>query len=81
MFNVIFLWLCFRGTLKVAEVESRFKDISVEDFVKHLGKFGFNLKWKQVNNEYFYLFDFNKISKAKKKSPEFSLKPCLYKKR
>ena len=71
----------FRGTLKVAEVESRFKDVQVEEFISNLEKFGFKLKWKDLSHTYFYLMDFKKVDKAKKKAPEFSLKPCIYKKR
>ena len=67
--------------MKIAEVVSRFKDLPIDDFVQIMTKYGFQLKWKDTNNEYFYLMDLKKESKGKKKAPELSLKPCLYKKR
>ena len=69
--------------LKVAEVESRFTgQVSLDDFVAHVQKMGFKLKSKDLSHEYFYLLDFVKVGKSKlKKTPDFSLKPCIYKKR
>ena len=70
------------GVLKVAEVESRFEgDTGVRDFIESVEKMGFGLKWKDLNKEYFNLFDFKKNKQNKKKTPEFELKPCIYKKR
>lgn len=74
------------GTLKIAELESRFRgseEISVDKLVTNLGKFGFQLASKDLKKEYFYFLDFKKISevKKKKKLPELVLKACIYKKR
>ena len=70
-----------RGILKVAEVESRFQDFPVEQFTSAVERCGFKLKLKDLSNKYFYIFDFTKTDECKKKIPEFSLKPCYYKKR
>ena len=71
------------GTMKIAEVESRFTgEVSVDKFVSIVEKLGFKLKWKDLKHDYFYLMDFKKVGPAKmKKVSEFNLKPCLYKKR
>jgi len=71
------------GIFKIAEVESRFDgDGAIKSFVEFCEKSGFNLKWKDLKKEYFYLFDFKKISKFhKKKVIGVTLKPCLYKRR
>lgn len=70
------------GTMKIAEVASRFRDLPMDEFVPLVEKFGFSLKWKDANShEYFYLADFKKTAFAKKKVPEICLKPCVYKKR
>ena len=78
---IIFYYLIFSGTMKIAEVVSRFKDLPLEDFVKTVAKFGFTMKFKDTNNDFFYLVDFKKVADCKKKPPEFKLKPCVYKKR
>ena len=71
------------GVLKVAEVESRFEgELGVQNFVQFAEKSGFSLKWKDLKKDYFNLFDFKKTSKFnKKKIPDMTLKPCVYKKR
>jgi len=69
------------GILKVAEVESRFQDLPVDQFTSAVERCGFKLKLKDLSNKYFYLFDFTKTDECKKKVPEFALKPCYYKKR
>jgi ribosomal RNA-processing protein 8 len=73
----------YRGLLKIAEVESRFED--VQTFIKNLEKFGFVNTWKNLSYNLFYFMDFKKEKcirkKIKKKLPELTLKPCLYKKR
>ena len=71
----------FRGIVKIAEVVSRFKDLSLEDFIQIMVKCGFQLKWKDTSSDYFYLMDFKKVKEMKFKVSDFSLKPCLYKKR
>ena len=60
---------------------SRFKDLSLEDFIQIMVKCGFQLKWKDTSNDYFYLMDFKKVKEMKSKVSDFSLKPCVYKKR
>lgn len=67
------------GLLKVAEVKSRFE--KVDDFLSCVQSCGFKLLDKDVSGEYFYYFNFKKISDAMKLGSQFSLKPCLYKKR
>jgi len=69
------------GTLKIAEVVSRFKDLNFEDFLQLIAKYGFQVQRKDTSNEFFYLVDLKKVAACKKKPPEFKLKPCLYKKR
>ncbi len=67
----------------MAEVESRFKDLTVDDFASAVSKFGFELKSKDVAQKFFVYLDFRKTGKAKKmKAPkELQLNPCWYKKR
>jgi len=65
----------------VAEVESRFQETTIDDFVLSASKFGFQLKWKDTSKDFFVLMDFKKVGQAKKKTPDLSLKPCYYKKR
>lgn len=67
------------GTLKVAEVKSRFEN--VDEFLQHVQSCGFQLLDKDVKGEYFYFFNFKKIADTTKYGNQFSLKPCLYKKR
>ena len=67
--------------MKVAEVASRFKDLSIDKFVDLVSQYGFKLKWKETKYEYFYLMDFKRTSEFKKKLPDLKLQPCLYKKR
>ncbi len=68
--------------MKIAEVESRFKDLSSSEFVGIVKKFGFSLSTsKEDDKKFFVHFDFKKTSKTKKKAPELQLKPCFYKKR
>lgn len=67
------------GILKVAEVKSRFD--KVDEFVQHVQGSGFKLMDKDVNGEFFYFFNFKKTGDAPKVGTQFSLKPCLYKKR
>jgi len=73
------------GTLKIAELESRFQgeDLSVDQFIQNVEKFGFNNSWKDLKKDFFYFIDFKKVTqvKKKKKLPELALKACLYKKR
>ena len=77
----LFFSLFFSGTLKIAEVVSRFKDLNFEDFLQLITKYGFQVQRKDTSNEFFYLVDLKKVAPCKKKPPEFKLKPCLYKKR
>jgi ribosomal RNA-processing protein 8 len=82
----LFFWISFfpyRGLLKIAEVESRFEDVTT--FIQNLEKFGFVNMWKNLSYNLFYFMDFKKekciSKKMKKKLPKITLKPCLYKKR
>jgi len=74
------------GTLKIAELESRFQGeaCSIDKFIESVEKFGFKNSWKDLKKDFFYFLDFKKVQGGKKKKgklPEIELKPCLYKKR
>ena len=74
--------LKLNGQLKIAEVSSRFEDIKV--FVEFVKKCGFELINKDLTHNLFYFINFKKthdVNSFNKKIPDFSLKPCLYKKR
>lgn len=69
-----------RGLLKIAEVASRFDNIKF--FTSNIEKCGFTLQNKDLSDKLFYFFTFKKTSDEKgEKVKNFSLKPCLYKKR
>lgn len=74
--------LKLNGVIKIAEVSSRFeKASSFVDFVK---KCGFELVNQDLTQKLFYFFSFKKthdVNSINKRLPNFSLKPCLYKKR
>lgn len=74
--------LKLNGLIKIAEVASRFEDIKVFiEFVEHCG---FELIHKDLNANLFYFLNFKKkhdVNSFNKKIPDYSLKPCLYKKR
>ncbi|XP_047498733.1 ribosomal RNA-processing protein 8-like [Penaeus chinensis] len=69
------------GVMKVAEVESRFTNLN--DFLSCVTRLGFHCTHKDVQQKYFYMFDFKKNRDCKKamEVPEIVLKPCMYKKR
>jgi len=74
------------GTLKIAELESRFKGeaCDINKFIESIEKFGFQNSWKDLQKDFFYFLDFKKVTDCKKKKgklPDIELKPCLYKKR
>lgn len=74
--------LKLNGILKIAEVSSRFEDIKV--FIDFVQKCGFDLVSKDLSHNLFYFLNFKKshdVNSFNKKIPDFSLKPCLYKKR
>lgn len=77
-------FICFitsRGHLKIAEIESRFDNVN--HFINNLKLCGFDLLSKDVTTKVFYFLNFKKsrsISDSKQ-IRNFSLKPCLYKKR
>jgi ribosomal RNA-processing protein 8 len=74
--------LKLNGQLKIAEVSSRFADIKV--FVEFVQKCGFELVNKDLTQDLFYFINFKKthdVNSFNKKIPDYSLKPCLYKKR
>lgn len=71
-----------RGLLKIAEVASRFDNIKY--FISNIEKCGFTLLNKDLNDKLFYFFTFKKsadTTQVADKAKNFSLKPCLYKKR
>lgn len=69
--------------LKIAEVESRFEDVN--GFLQSLSSFGFKATKTDLEHDLFYFMDLKKEreigKKGKKKLPQLTLKPCLYKKR
>lgn len=67
-----------RGHLKIAEIESRFDDVN--EFIRNVKGLGFDLITKDISTKVFYFLYFKKVKNVSK-SPKFSLKPCLYKKR
>jgi len=74
------------GTMKIAELESRFQgeeNNSVGTFIQNVEKYGFKLLSRDLKKDYFVFLDFKKVNdvKKKKKLPNLSLKACLYKKR
>lgn len=71
------------GILKIAEIESRFEEVSIDDFVSVLKKYGFKLTWRNLDHNLFYFLDFvkEKNLKQKNKLPTLTLKACRYKKR
>lgn len=78
---MIFHFVDFRGLLKIAEVESRFD--GAEAFVKGVEYCGFKKVRQDFSHNLFYFFDFKKALNVvnKKKIPDITLKPCMYKKR
>jgi ribosomal RNA-processing protein 8 len=74
--------LKLNGQIKIAEVSSRFEDIKV--FIDFVQKCGFELVSQDLNKNLFYFLNFKKVhdvNSINKKIPDYSLKPCLYKKR
>ena len=74
------------GTMKIAEVRSRFANIGTGSFITTVNQYGFKMMAdsREDNNKgYFLFFDFKKNHNCvnKKKLPELLLKPCIYKKR
>lgn len=70
------------GTLKIAEVESRFtSELKFQDVLR---KLGFKMEKKSKRNGYFLDFEFKKVADVNRKpnsDPSKILKPCLYKRR
>lgn len=74
--------LKMNGIVKIAEVSSRFEN--VDNFIDSIQQCGFELISKDLTDKLFYFFNFKKthdVNKFNKKISDFSLKPCLYKKR
>ncbi|XP_050067348.1 ribosomal RNA-processing protein 8 [Anopheles maculipalpis] len=70
------------GIMKIAEVSSRFDNVNV--FVSNVQRCGFKLENKDLKHSLFYFFNFKKertVLKGSTNTKQFSLKPCLYKKR
>lgn len=70
------------GLIKVAEVSSRFDKI--DTFTDFVQKCGFELISKDLTHNLFYFINFKKthdVNAYNKVVPDYSLKPCLYKKR
>ncbi|CAO1424564.1 unnamed protein product [Diamesa hyperborea] len=70
------------GLVKVAEVSSRFDKI--DTFTDFVQKCGFELMSKDLTHNLFYFINFKKthdVNAYNKVVPDYSLKPCLYKKR
>ncbi|KAG5671908.1 hypothetical protein PVAND_002077 [Polypedilum vanderplanki] len=74
--------LKINGVIKIAEVLSRFEKVNL--FIDFVKKCGFELVHQDLTHNLFYFFTFKKtydVNSVNKKVPNFSLKPCLYKKR
>lgn len=73
--------LVMGGTLKIAEVASRFDNL--RGFLHALANFGFKLVSKDTGNTHFYTFELVKTGDAPAniKKSRLELKPCVYKKR
>lgn len=70
------------GTVKIAEVSSRFENVN--KFIDSAAKCGFELISKDLSHNLFYFINLKKshdVNAFNKKIADFSLKPCLYKKR
>ena len=69
------------GTLKIAEVASRFAD--VDEWVALLYAMGFDLVDREDDNTHFIVFEFAKAAKRApdKKPPRVRLRACIYKRR
>ncbi|KAI0650171.1 methyltransferase-domain-containing protein [Trametes meyenii] len=75
------------GEFKIAEVTSRFTDVT--EFTSFISSFGFKLVSKDERNTHFTLFEFKKTSRKSKSDKEWKkimsrgdiLKPCEYKRR
>ncbi|XP_035240932.1 ribosomal RNA-processing protein 8 [Anguilla anguilla] len=73
--------LVMGGTLKIAEVASRFEN--VRGFAGALSGLGFKLVAKETENSHFYSFEFVKTGGAADRHGRagLELRPCVYKKR
>lgn len=74
--------LKMNGLVKIAEISSRIEDINT--FVDFVQTCGFNLISKDLSHDLFYFINFKKtheVNNFNKNIPNYSLKPCLYKKR
>lgn len=68
------------GVLKVAEVRSRFEDVSA--WIKMIRAIGFNLVDRRDDNTHFVFFEFQKLARTTKETRQHvPLKPCIYKRR
>ena len=81
-----FVWEAARvlkvgGTLKIAEVVSRFADFKA--FEKGLAALGFKVTKKDTSNTHFTLLDATKLKTVEKPEERLmpALKPCIYKRR
>lgn len=71
----------FRGHLKIAEIETRFDNVN--EFINNLKALGFDLISKDISTKVFYFLYLKKARNVSdsKQLKNFSLKPCMYKKR
>ncbi|KAL3880407.1 hypothetical protein ACJMK2_032649 [Sinanodonta woodiana] len=69
------------GSLKIAEVQSRFQNLGA--FIKRVEMLGFKLTNQDAENKMFIMIDFKKSKPAKSRgsSTQLTLDPCIYKKR
>ena len=67
------------GTLKVAEVASRFHDL--EAWILQLQGIGFRLKAREESNSHFVMLEFTRESPGADLLEIAPLKPCIYKRR
>ncbi|CAH1777360.1 unnamed protein product [Owenia fusiformis] len=68
-----------KGTLKIAEVVSRFENLN--RFIIQVEKLGFMLERKDESNKMFVMLDFKKGGNMDPSAEPIQLLPCVYKKR
>ncbi|KAI9298680.1 hypothetical protein K502DRAFT_322652 [Neoconidiobolus thromboides FSU 785] len=70
-----------KGTIKIAEVISRFE--SIPKFTTFMREFGYKMTFKDESNKMFVLMDFVKLNKdiGTDSIEAPTLKPCIYKRR
>lgn len=71
------------GVVYIAEVRSRFEGEKqgLKKFFRTLKKFGFDVSTKDFSNTMFFILKCVKSGRSVVRDDEFTIKPCIYKKR